>query len=901
MGILVKNSDFELLWGEEYPSIAFDNTSYSLAGEVGTTLSASFAVFDNNDEDVTDQCEITLSNDNVSIENGMFICDDLEVGTYTTEVTATYSYLSATVTATATINISVEEEKATSIAFSESSYSMNGSEYGALSTQFSVEDNLGNDITSLCAYSFSPNDKGLYAEGGYFKVDSATAGIYNITVTATYGELTNTATISMAVVDYPDSISFDSASYSMSGTEGDTITQSFTVTDDLSHDVTANCTITFSPNNTGLTASNGAFDASAVAEGTYSVTATATYQSGNGRTLTTTATISMEIESAAPDYSKKYFTTEALEDSTFTMSIPAAVNSNYMTSVSYSTDDGETWVDTTVDSTAQTITTPTIAQGGTVLWKGVGTQMSRGNYSNACRIYASKPFNVSGNIMSLLYGDNFRNQTSFPSGSSSNFEYLFYKGKVQNAENLVLPATTLTENCYNSMFAGDNFNKNGILTTAPKELPATALANNCYNEMFKFCLSLTTIPTILPATTLTERCYGSMFNGCTSLTTTPTLPATTLANYCYESMFQGCTSLTTAPSILPATTLVLRCYNSMFSGCTSLTTAPALNATTLAPQCYNSMFSGCTSLTTAPVLPATTLEENCYKSMFKGCTSLTTAPELPATTLANGCYDSMLSGTNLLPDCTKIDFTSYAVVRSRGLRGLFSGTKVTYNDLLNILPLDNNNKPCLPVTTLVGTTLCYSNMFSGCTSLTTAPELPATTLASGCYQGMFSGCTSLTIVPVLPVTTLANDCYREMFLGCTSLTTAPELPATTLTIGCYQDMFNGCTALTTAPALPATTLANNCCWNMFSGCTSLTTAPALNATTLVIQCYFNMFKGCTNLSSITMLATDISASNCLKDWVKDVAATGTFTKAAAQTSLPTGTSGIPTGWTVVDA
>ena len=27
----------------------------------------------------------------------------------------------------------------------------------------------------------------------------------------------------------------------------------------------------------------------------------------------------------------------------------------------------------------------------------------------------------------------------------------------------------------------------------------------------------------------------------------------------------------------------------------------------------------------------------------------------------------------------------------------------------------------------------------------------------------------------------------------------------------------------------------------------------------------------------------------------------TFTKAAAQTSLPTGTSGIPEGWTVVDA
>ena len=39
-------------------------------------------------------------------------------------------------------------------------------------------------------------------------------------------------------------------------------------------------------------------------------------------------------------------------------------------------------------------------------------------------------------------------------------------------------------------------------------------------------------------------------------------------------------------------------------------------------------------------------------------------------------------------------------------------------------------------------------MFSGCTSLTTAPELPATTLAAYCYQSTFSGCTSLTTVSV---------------------------------------------------------------------------------------------------------------------------------------------------------
>ena len=64
---------------------------------------------------------------------------------------------------------------------------------------------------------------------------------------------------------------------------------------------------------------------------------------------------------------------------------------------------------------------------------------------------------------------------------------------------------------------------------------------------------------------------------------------------------------------------------------------------------------------------------------------------------------------------------------------------------------------------------CYYNMFYGCTSLTTAPELPATTLANNCYRYMFEDCTALVSVPALPATTLANYCYQGIFGGCTSI------------------------------------------------------------------------------------------------------------------------------------
>ena len=116
---------------------------------------------------------------------------------------------------------------------------------------------------------------------------------------------------------------------------------------------------------------------------------------------------------------------------------------------------------------------------------------------------------------------------------------------------------------------------------------------------------------------------------------------------------------------------------------------------------------------------------------------------------------------------------------------------------------------------------CYYYMFYDCSSLTTAPELPATTLAANCYRYMFCNCASLTTAPALPATTLADYCYNNMFRGCTALTTAPALPATTLASNCYTSMFNGCTALTTAPALPATTLTSGCYYYMFHGCTKI--------------------------------------------------------------------------------
>lgn len=379
-------------------------------------------------------------------------------------------------------------------------------------------------------------------------------------------------------------------------------------------------------------------------------------------------------------------------------------------------------------------------------------------------------------------------------------------------------------------------------------------SNNYYGYSSVYNAYIVTSKTVNVYGNIASLRFNDMFVGASTVLSTDTA----LAGIFYNSKVVSAENL-----VLPFLKLTGEyAYAYMFSYCQNLVTPPSLPATVLSEDCYYSMFERCSSLVTPPELPATTLAANCYYFMFRECSNLTTSPTLPATTLAYGCYERMFEGTKAIPDCSHIDFTSSTVVNSGGLHYLFSGTKVTDNDLMNILPKNNNNKYYLPVTRLTRD-CCYSGLFQYCTSLTTAPELPATTLATQCYSGMFKGCTSLTTAPsILPATTLTSYCYNQMFYGCTSLTSAPLLSATTLANSCYGEMFRGCTSLTTAPTLPVTTLAERCYSYMFFGCTNLTTAPTLPATTLANGCYSNMLNGCTSLLQTPSLPATTLVQGC---------------------------------------
>lgn len=423
-------------------------------------------------------------------------------------------------------------------------------------------------------------------------------------------------------------------------------------------------------------------------------------------------------------YTKQYLTFEAVEDSVFTFTMDDKLPTTCVASVSYSLDDGKTWTATAnVDSEEVVVTTPTVKAGKSVLWKGdavqycyqpdsadVGDDMPLTN-AGFGKFKSSGQYKISGNIMSLLYGDDFEDKKVFKEYVSTGygagaFTYLFgwnyaweeyedhpeyFNEMIVSTKNLVLPATTLANYCYYGMFIACN-----KMVDCP-ELPSTNLGVACYKEMFYLCDSLLEPPT-LPATTLTTECYREMLDRCRHMRYAPELPALEMKAWCYYGMF-SCDTFTTAPE-LPATTMAEHCYHAMFYMNTGFTTAPELAATTLAPYCYNGMFCYHTGLTTPmEQLPATTLQSSCYYGMFWGCDKLETAPQLPATTLVSGCYQ---------------------------------------------------------------------RMFMDCASLVTAPQLPATTLVSACYKEMFKNCSSLNYIKAMFTTTPTNTYTQSWVSGVAS-------------------------------------------------------------------------------------------------------------------------------------
>lgn len=358
--------------------------------------------------------------------------------------------------------------------------------------------------------------------------------------------------------------------------------------------------------------------------------------------------------------------------------------------IEYSTN-GTTWTARTMnaDTTENTFIIPA---HGKLYLRGVNERWAYGN--DRCNIInANGEHYVGGNVMSLLYGENYEGKTTFPTVKDFTLAHLFNSDiNLINAKMLVLPATKMYNNSYNSMFYGCT-----NLVAAPSALPATDIAINCYSNMFYGCVSLVDVFDELPALVLAKQCYQYMFYGCLSLVNMVKLPATELAEYCYANMYNGCSSLVNVQPlmatilkdycyynmfsrcigmletpIIGAQVLAPNCCTNMFHGCSSLVSTSDLLAQELAPSCYQSMYANCQSLINATTtLPATQLVSKCYYNMFNGCASLQRAPELMAIIFAPNCCQYMYQGCRKL-NYVKVHFTDYSNTNNEFTNWMYS-------------------------------------------------------------------------------------------------------------------------------------------------------------------------------------------------------------------------------------
>lgn len=116
---------------------------------------------------------------------------------------------------------------------------------------------------------------------------------------------------------------------------------------------------------------------------------------------------------------------------------------------------------------------------------------------------------VSGNIMSMVDKINFENVTTI---DSLQFAGMFVGLKVVDCSNLLLPATTLAEQCYFDLFYTDEYNVPKLFTTAP-ELPATTLAEQCYYRMFNGCSNLNYVKCLADSNYSSINATDSWLNG----------------------------------------------------------------------------------------------------------------------------------------------------------------------------------------------------------------------------------------------------------------------------------------------------------------------------------------------------------------------------------------------------
>lgn len=236
-----------------------------------------------------------------------------------------------------------------------------------------------------------------------------------------------------------------------------------------------------------------------------------------------------------------------------------------------------------------------------------GITASREKYDLQC--------SISGNIMSLFFGDDFvyapANKLPFPQipydAYGNKIEHIHIGNPVDapliDASDLWLPTKNLPEGIFKEMFY------NCVDLTAGPDIKAKYLPKEACVDMFYNCSSMTDMPLILTET-VEEAALDGMFRGCSSLVNTTQLHVKKIYGGFGNWMFNGCSSLVTAPVWDEDVELIDMTYNYnwfdwIFGDCSSLEDLSTWNIrfnniSAYNPILFHAALGGCTSLTNTP-------------------------------------------------------------------------------------------------------------------------------------------------------------------------------------------------------------------------------------------------------------------------------------------------------------
>ena len=233
--------------------------------------------------------------------------------------------------------------------------------------------------------------------------------------------------------------------------------------------------------------------------------------------------------------------------------------------------------------------------------------------------------------------------------------------------------------------------------------------------------------------------------------------------------------------------------------------------------------------------------------------------------LINGDYKEDI--TEMIIDGKKVEANNEFTFQEKGKHKVYFYIK---SQLVNISDMFKNIKSMIYISFLSNFNteelMNMSDMFSGCSSLTSIDLSNFEFKNVMTMSSLFKGCSSLDSIDFPNSYTESLSTMSYMFLNCSSLKSIDLSYFNTKIVSSMSSLFNGCSSLESIDISNFNTKRVNSMESMFSGCSLLTSIDISNYNTKSLKNVDSMFYNCKNIIYLNIVSLNIGTNfnNILK-------------------------------------